>query len=130
MDDHALMAEAAEAATRAYAPYSRFRVGAVVEAADGRRFTGVNVENAAFGATICAEGNAITSAVAAGCRDLTRIAIAGLDADECFPCGNCRQLMREFGVSRVVVQARDGGIEVFGLSDLLPRSFGPESLPS
>ncbi len=123
-----LHAQAAKAAEAAYAPYSGYRVGAVVVAADGRRFTGVNVENVAYGSTICAEGNAISSAVAAGARRLTTVAVAGLNGGECYPCGNCRQLMREFGVETVVVQGADGEALACRLEDLLPHAFGPEVL--
>ncbi len=115
-------------ADRAYAPYSRFRVGAVAVSDSGAEFQGVNVENAAYGATICAEANAITSAAAAGVRKLPIVAVGCLDADECYPCGNCRQLMREFGVEHVVVQGAGGRMRVHTLEDLLPHSFGPESL--
>ncbi len=120
-----LHAAAKAAAEQAYAPYSGYRVGAVVVAADGRRFSGVNVENVAFGSTICAEGNAISSAVAAGVRKLDTVAVAGLDSPECYPCGNCRQLMGEFGVETVVVQDPDGGVAVCRLEELLPHAFAP-----
>lgn len=121
--------QAREAATRAYAPYSRFRVGAVVVADDGRVFTGCNVENAAYGSAICAEGNAISSAAGAGVRKIDTVAVACLDAGECYPCGNCRQLMREFSVETVVVQGEDGSPRVHHFTEILPHSFGPESLP-
>lgn len=125
-----LLAEARGAAADAYAPYSRFRVGAVVVASDGQRFRGANVENAAFGASVCAETNAISTAVASGARDLHTVAVACLDADDCYPCGDCRQVMREFGVERVIVQDGAGGTRVHTLEELLPESFGPESLPA
>ncbi len=123
-----LLAEARIVAESAYAPYSLFRVGAVAVAEDGRRFIGVNVENAAYGSTICAEATALASAATAGIRSVSTIAIGGLDSDECYPCGNCRQLMREFGVTRIIVQDPQGGPRVHTLEDLLPHSFGPESL--
>jgi cytidine deaminase len=123
-----LLAEARIVAESAYAPYSLFRVGAVAVAEDGRRFIGVNVENAAYGSTICAEATALASAATAGVRSVPTIAIGGLDAAECYPCGNCRQLMREFGVSRVIVQDPSGGHRQHTLEDLLPHSFGPDSL--
>lgn len=116
-------------ADKAYAPYSRFRVGAIAVAPDGREFIGVNVENAAYGATICAEANAISAAAAAGVRRIDTVAVGCLDADECYPCGNCRQLMREFGVEQVIVQGEGGRMRVHVLEELLPHSFGPESLP-
>lgn len=123
-----LLDQARSVAARAYAPYSRFRVGAVALAPDGAAFEGVNVENAAYGATICAEANAISSAAATGIRELSIVAVGCLDADECSPCGNCRQLMREFGVQHVVVQGEGGRTRIYTLEQLLPHSFGPEAL--
>lgn len=129
MTDSADLYEMAQgAAEKAYAPYSNFRVGAAVVADDGRVFTGCNVENAAYGAAICAEGNAISSAAAAGVRKIDTVVIACLDAGECYPCGNCRQLMREFSVDTVVAQDGTGSLRVHGFDDILPHSFGPESL--
>jgi len=123
-----LVDRARRIAERAYAPYSQFRVGAVAVAPDGGVFEGVNVENAAYGATICAEANAISTAAATGVRQLATVAVGALDTDECYPCGNCRQLMREFGVEHVVVQGVGGRVRIHRLDDLLPHSFGPESL--
>jgi cytidine deaminase len=128
MDDE-LLAEAAAAAESAYAPYSRFRVGAVAVTADGSRFRGVNVENAAYGSTQCAEATAIGAALTAGHTAVDKIAVVGLDAaGECYPCGNCRQLMREIGVSTVIVRTADGRARRHALEELLPHSFGPGSL--
>jgi cytidine deaminase len=123
-----LHAAAAAAAKQAYAPYSGYRVGAVVVASDGRRFSGVNVENVAFGATICAEGNAISTAAAAGVRKIDVVAVAGLDSPDCTPCGNCRQLMGEFGVETVVLQDGAGGVATCRLEELLPLAFSPDML--
>lgn len=129
MTDTADLYERAQvAAASAYAPYSDFHVGAVVVADDGRVFTGCNVENAAYGACICAEGNAISTAAAAGVRKIDTVVIACLDAGECYPCGNCRQLMREFSVDTVVVQDGSGALRIHAFDDILPHSFGPESL--
>lgn len=123
MNDDELIAEARAAAERAYAPYSRFRVGAVAVTADGRRFSGVNVENSAFGATVCAEANAISTAVAAGIREIDTVAVACIDADRAgYPCGNCRQIMHEFRVDRVIVDGPEGTVE-HRLEDLLPHGF-------
>lgn len=119
---------AREAAANAYAPYSDFHVGAVVVAADGRIFTGCNVENAAYGSSICAEANAISSAAAAGVRKIDAVVVACLDAGECYPCGNCRQLMQEFSVDLLVVQDGQGSLRTHTLAEVLPYSFGPENL--
>ena len=118
-----LLEQARKAAEAAYAPYSRFRVGAVVVTEDGDIVSGANVENAAYGSTVCAEANAITTAVGAGARELSTVAVVCLDGDECIPCGNCLQLMREFGVKRIITE--DGE---FTFDELLPESFGPEAL--
>jgi len=126
--DRELVVTAQAAAAGAYAPYSGFRVGAVVVADDGRSFTGVNVENAAFGSTMCAEANAMASAVTAGVREIEVVAVACLDGGECYPCGNCRQMMRELSVARIVVQDGAGGVRSHTLDELLPHAFGPESL--
>ena len=127
-DSVELVAAARDVAESAYAPYSDFRVGAVAVSADGRRFVGVNVENAAYGSTICAEAAAIAAAASAGVRQIDTIAVGCLAVAECYPCGNCRQLMSEFGVTRVIVQDAEHGVREHSLEDLLPHSFGPESL--
>ncbi|MEA2023626.1 MAG: cytidine deaminase [Actinomycetota bacterium] len=123
-----LIAEAREAAEQSYSPYSHFRVGAVVIAADGSKHSGCNVENAAYNHTICAEANAITTAAANGVREIDTVAVACLDSDGCTPCGNCRQMMREFNVRRVIVTDEAGAPVEYELADLLPHSFGPEDL--
>lgn len=123
MTDAELVAEARTAALAAYAPFSRFRVGAVVVAADGSRYSGANVENSAYGSGICAEGSAITRAVSAGVRKIDTVAVACIDATEPgYPCGNCRQLMVEFDVDRVVVDA-PGAPRVHSLEELIPFGF-------
>lgn len=114
---------AARAARRhAYAPYSRFSVGAAVLASDGSVFAGANVENASYGLTQCAERVALQTAVAAGRRRLRAVAVAGPAG--ILPCGACRQVMAEFGVRTVVLVPAAGPPEVVGLADLLPRPFG------
>ena len=123
-----LIAEARNAAERSHSPYSKFRVGAVVVASDGTEYRGCNVENAAYGASICAEANAITTAVANGVREIDTIAVACLDGEGCSPCGNCRQLMREFSVKRVILTNETGAPVEYALDALLPMSFGPENL--
>ena len=127
-DMNDLYVQARQAAANSYAPYSNFHVGAVVVAEDGRIFTGCNVENAAYGSAICAEGNAISSAAAAGVRKIDTVVVACLDAGECYPCGNCRQLMREFKVNTVIVQDGEGSLRTHDFAEILPHSFGPDSL--
>jgi cytidine deaminase len=118
-----LIAEARAAAVNAYAPFSRFRVGAVVVVPDGTHYSGANVENSAYGSGICAEGSAISRAVSAGARKIDAVAVACIDADEPgYPCGNCRQLMVEFDVDRVVVDAPEGPRE-HTLEELIPHRF-------
>lgn len=131
MRDEELIDAAKIAAANAYAPYSKFRVGAVVVAEDGSVFTGANVENAAFPSTLCAEAVAIGSAASAGVRKIDVVAVACLDGDQnCFPCGQCRQRMREFNVDRIIVTDHAGRPHRHDLADLLPHSFGPEDLPN
>ena len=106
-----LAVRAREAALRSYSPYSRFRVGAVVLGSGGELYDGCNVENAAYGSSICAEATAISGAVARGLRKIVGVAVACVDAAEvngAYPCGNCRQLMNEFGTEWVVVTAGEG----------------------
>lgn len=119
-----LAAEAREVAENAYAPYSGFRVGAVVVASDGRRFRGANLENGAYGATICAEGAAIAAAASAGVRKIDTVAVSCIDSDgPGYPCGNCRQLMVEFDVDRVVVDGGPNGPIEYALEELIPHAF-------
>lgn len=117
---------AVAAASRAYCPYSGFRVGAVVVATDGRAWSGCNVENAAYGSSVCAEVNAVTTAVAAGHRGPSTVYIACPDAEKlesASPCGNCRQVMHELGVTRIIITT-DGSESVeYAISDLLPNGF-------
>ena len=124
-----LIAQALQMREMAYAPYSRFRVGAALEAEDGTVYTGCNVENAAYGCCICAERTALVKAVSEGRRRFVRLAVAGDSADFCWPCGSCRQMLREFAPDLVVdVVNRAGEFSTVSLSDLLPHSFGPDTL--
>jgi cytidine deaminase len=127
-NDSSLFARAERIAGAAHVPYSGFRVGAVVVLPDGSVFEGCNVENAAYGASVCAEVNAITTAVASGATEIDTVAVVCLDGAPCTPCGNCRQVMREFGVRRVLLRDEDGSAVEFTLEELLPSSFGPEAL--
>ena len=114
---------------KAYCPYSGFQVGAALKGKSGRIYTGVNVENASYGATICAERSAVSAAVTQGARRFTKIAIVGSSADA-WPCGICRQVLREFSDLSlpVIVGAPGKGYAVRTLGELLPESFGPEDL--
>lgn len=128
-DADALLTRAAQVAERAYVPYSGFRVGAVVVLPDGTSYEGCNVENAAYGPSVCAEVNAITTAVASGAQAIDTVAVVCLDGTLCTPCGNCRQVMREFGVRQIILRDEHGAPIVVSLEDILPMSFGPEALP-
>jgi len=126
-----LVKHAVEVQKNAYAPYSKFFVGAAVLAENGEIYTGVNVENAAYPSTICAERSAIVQAVSAGQRKLLGLAVVTRNAVS--PCGGCRQVMREFGDdSMPIFLANEAGeiIDETDLGELLPRSFGPEALLS
>ena len=120
-----LVTAARAAAKKAYAPYSRFRVGAAVADERGRIFAGCNVENASYGLTICAERNAVFLAVAAGARRITAVAVAASGAAEPWPCGACRQVLAEFmkADAPVWVAGRNRQVHEFRLGDLLPRQF-------
>ena len=125
-NDDVLVAAARRAAEQAYAPYSNFRVGAAVLTASGAIVTGCNVENAAYGSSICAEANAITSVVAQGELGMATIAVACIDAgsiDGAYPCGNCRQLINEFKVARVIVTTGVGESRAHSGAELLPYGF-------
>lgn len=111
----------------AYAPYSGYKVGAAVQA-DGKIYTGVNVENASYGLTMCAERSAVFSAVSQGPRKIEAVAIA-VERGTPSPCGACRQVLREFGRDfPVYLVAEDGSVRDTTLAALLPDSFGPDFL--
>ena len=130
MTDQELVERAFAMHRFSYVPYSKFPVGAALLCEDGTVFTGCNVENAAFGSTICAERTALLKAVSEGhCSDWTAIAIAGQGQDYCWPCGSCRQMLYEFAPHLRVLAARgDGTFQEAILSELLPCGFGPKSL--
>jgi cytidine deaminase len=118
----ALIDAALAARKRAYAPYSKFTVGAALESATGEVFTGCNVENSSFGLTICAERFAVGAAVAAGQREFSRIAV--VSNGKASPCGACRQVLAEFGDLEVVmVDERGEVLRKRRLEELLPEQF-------
>ena len=124
MNDRELLRIAKEASLNAYVPYSGFPVGAALECADGTVFTGCNVENAAYGDTICAERTAVVKAVSEGQRSFTRIAIYGEGKGYCMPCGSCRQVLAEFSPDMEVLCAKAGGSYVsYPLTRLMPYTF-------
>ena len=126
----AMLAAAVAAQGNAWAPYSRFRVGAAVLAADGTIHAGCNVENATYGATVCAERNAVAAAVVNGARELLAVVVV-TDADPpAMPCGVCRQVLAEFADDLPIIAVGAGGrVERTTLDHLLPRRFSGRDLP-
>lgn len=127
MNTDELVNAARAAALGSYSPYSKFRVGAVVVGSEGEVFTGANIENAAYPSSSCAEATAINTAVSQGVRAIESVTVACIDADDvedAYPCGDCRQVMSEFGVERVIVTAGDGSmVSEHTLDELLPHQF-------
>ncbi len=123
-----LVAAARAAKDRAYAPYSGFNVGAAV-LAGGAIHTGVNVENASYPLTVCAERNAVGAAVVAGATAIEAVAVSADAEDPTPPCGGCRQVLNEFGPQMLVVCEGASGRRIeWVLSDILPHAFGPSNL--
>lgn len=113
---------------RAYCPYSKYRVGAALEAEDGTVFLGCNVENASYGLTICAERVAIFAAIGAGARKFTRIVIATDSEPPGPPCGACRQVLAEFGSELEVESVGPSQSKRWRIRELLPDAFGKDML--
>jgi cytidine deaminase len=128
----ALFAAAKAAQANAYAPYSRFKVGAALTTPGGAVFSGGNVENAAYPEGVCAETSAISAMALAGERRIVEICIVGDGDALCTPCGGCRQRIREFADARTMIHVAgpEGVRKSFKLADLLPESFGPGHLPA
>jgi cytidine deaminase len=126
-----LLAAALAARAGAYAPYSRYAVGAALRAEDGKIYAGANVENAAYPAGLCAEAAAIGAMIAGGARRIEEMLIVAEGAALCTPCGACRQRIREFAAPDAAIHvANPGGVRrSFTVAELLPHSFGPENLP-
>ena len=119
-----LVLAAVDARSRAYAPYSKFHVGAAVRSVKGVVFTGCNIENAAYSATLCAEQVAISTALAAGERSLVHLAIVGDLLDPLPPCGNCRQFINELAPELVLIMANmTGRVRLASIGELLPLPF-------
>lgn len=131
-----LIQEAFAARTMAYAPYSHFKVGAALLAADGSIYRGCNIENAAYTPTNCAERTAFFKAVSEGQCDFAAIAIVGglenaKEPDFCAPCGVCRQVMEEFCEEEsfeIILARSTEDYQIFTLQELLPKGFGPRNL--
>lgn len=135
MDRRKLIQEAINALPGAYVPYSHFHVAAALLCKDGSIYTGINIENASYTPTVCAERSAFFRAVNEGKRDFEAIAICGGKdgklVDYCAPCGVCRQVMREFcdpGTFKVILARSQEEYREFTLEQLLPMGFGPENL--
>ena len=129
MSNEELFRAAVKAAEKSYSKYSGFSVGAALLTADGKLFTGCNIENASFSLTNCAERTAIFKAVSEGYKDFAAIAIAGSGTEDfskpCFPCGACLQVMSEFCGNDMRIVLSDGE---YKLSDFLPKRFDEESM--
>jgi cytidine deaminase len=127
-EDEALLEAAREVRAHAYAPYSKFHVGAAI-LTDKGRFTGVNVENAAYPLSVCAERNAIAAACAAGARRVDVVAVIADTEQPVAPCGGCRQVIHELGPeARIILASTRGAVRVTTIAELLPGAFGPRDL--
>ncbi|WP_422486496.1 cytidine deaminase [Gudongella sp. DL1XJH-153] len=130
MDKKELIRRAIKAKKKAYVPYSGFHVGAAILTEDDKIYDGCNIEIASYSPTICAERTAIFKAVSEGHEKIKAIAIVG-DADHTYPCGVCRQVIREFGKdTRIIIANSEEDYREYDLEELLPHSFGPEDLQS
>ncbi len=128
MDKKLLIKMALEAKEKAYVPYSNFHVGAAILTDDGKMYTGCNIEIASYSPTICAERTAIFKAVSEGSKKVKAIAIVA-DGQDTYPCGVCRQVLREFGKdAKIIIANTQEDYKEYTLEELLPHSFGPEDL--
>lgn len=127
--DEELVSKAKKARERAYAPYSKFKVGAAVRTSDGQIFTGFNIENSSYSVTICAERVALIRALTEGKRNISRIAVIADTEKPCPPCGVCRQFISEFASDIEVIMANlKGDTEIMNLDMLLPLQFTAKDL--
>ena len=129
MTDRELIARAAAARERAYAPYSGFSVGAALLTENGNVYEGVNVENASYPVGICAERTAIAAAITAGEREFEALAVIADSPGPCAPCGMCRQMLMEFPIKRIILANTEGAVRVLTPAELLPYTFGAAALP-
>jgi len=125
MDSHELVKIANEIKNRAYAPYSKFKVGAALITESGKVYTGINIENISFGATNCAERTAVFKAVSEGETKIEAIAIVSDSTDYIYPCGICRQVLSEFGGKnlKIICTNGKGEFKEHTLDELLPNAF-------
>lgn len=121
--DKELFEAALAACKNAYAPYSKFAVGAAVRTAGGSVFTGCNVENASYGLSCCAERCAIFAAITAGQRDITALCVVAATEEPVSPCGACRQVMTEFKIPKIILANTDGEFKIYTPEELLPYGF-------
>ena len=128
MSDEELVKIAKEYREHAYAPYSKFKVGAAALAESGKVYGGCNIENASYPVTNCAERTAIFKAVSEGETKLAAIAVVAETNDPCSPCGACRQVMAEFRIPKIIMANMKGDIEVVTLEELLPFAFSDKDL--
>jgi cytidine deaminase len=128
-ENEELLHEAKMAEGNSYSPYSHFCVGAAIRTADGKIFTGTNVENASYSLTLCAERVAIFNAISHGHRAFTDLAISSSSGVPPFPCGACRQVLSEFS-PQIRIRLEGNEKEVFQLTDLLPHAFDAKQLES
>ena len=130
MNEKDLCKAAIDAMKNAYVPYSGYRVGAALMTEDGKHFTGCNIENAVYPVGTCAERTAMGKAISEGHRDFVRIVIAGRSEDYCYPCGMCRQFMKEFAPEmQVICLNGKGEAKELTLRELLPYGFDSTFLP-
>ena len=123
MDNKELIRLALDAMARAYAPYSGFKVGAALLTSTGKVYTGCNIENISYGASICAERTAVFKAISEGEREFLRLAVVSSSGEITFPCGICRQVLNEFMPEGEIVVYGGGREEVYTVSELLPHNF-------
>ena len=127
-EDKDLIEEAKRVRVFAYAPYSNFAVGAAIRTKDGKIYSGCNIENISLSVTVCAERVAMFRAVSAGERDFDAIAIVADTPEPTRPCGTCRQVLAEFGVSKIIMHNMSGETEISTLKELLPGAFSKEDM--